>query len=98
MDYVPMTWNGGFDENKIRQYFTDHPGAKYLLGFNEPNFKAQANMTPKQAAEIWPRLEKIAEDFDLELVGPALNYSPDALIKIQQLGTMNFLRHIQMRV
>lgn len=78
MDYVPMTWNGGFDENKIRQYFTDHPGAKYLLGFNEPNFKAQANMTPKQAAEIWPRLEKIAEDFDLELVGPALNYSPDA--------------------
>ena len=47
---------------------------KYLLGFNEPNFKNQANMTPAQAVEVWPRLEAIAEEFGLGLVGLAVNY------------------------
>ncbi len=78
MEFVPMAWNGNFDEQKLRDYLNSHSGVKYILGFNEPNFKKQANMTPTQAAEIWPTLEKIADDFNLEIVGPALNYSPDA--------------------
>lgn len=81
IDFVPMAWNGNFDEQKLREYLDSHPGVKYLLGFNEPNFKKQANMTPAQAVEIWPKLEKIASDFNLEIVGPALNYSPDAPYK-----------------
>ena len=32
-------------------------GSKYLLGFNEPNFKAQANLTPQAAANAWPALQ-----------------------------------------
>lgn len=78
MEFVPMAWNGNFNEANLRTYLTENPGVKYLLGFNEPNFKAQANMTPQEAADVWPRLEVIAEEFDLKLVGPALNYSPDA--------------------
>lgn len=78
MEFVPMIWGGNFNEEGLRTYLTEHPGVKYLLGFNEPNFKAQANMTPEVAAEIWPKVEAIAEDFNLKLVGPALNYSPDA--------------------
>lgn len=78
MEFVPMIWGGTFNEEGLRTYLTEHPGVKYLLGFNEPNFKAQANMTPQVAAEIWPKVEAIAKDFDLKLVGPALNYSPDA--------------------
>ncbi|WP_321436214.1 glycosyl hydrolase [uncultured Bacteroides sp.] len=81
MDFVPMAWNGNFDEQKLRDYLSSHPGVKYILGFNEPNFKKQANMTPEQAVEIWPKLERIATDFNLEIVGPALNYSPDAPYK-----------------
>lgn len=78
MDFLPMAWNGNYNETAIRNYLKNHPNIKYLLGFNEPNFKAQANMTPIQAAAEWKKLEKIADDLGLELVGPAVNYSPDA--------------------
>lgn len=75
MEYVPMCWNGGFNETTLRNYLNAHPGVKYLLGFNEPNFSSQANMTPQKAAEAWPKLEKIADDYGLQLVAPALNFS-----------------------
>ena len=79
MEFVPMAWNGNFNESALRSFYTEHPDAKYLLGFNEPNFRAQANMTPQQAAALWPRLEAIADEFGLKLVAPALNY-PDGAI------------------
>ncbi|MCW3804498.1 glycosyl hydrolase [Plebeiibacterium marinum] len=79
LDYAPMTWGGNFDETTLRNFLTTHPNVKYLLGFNEPNFLSQSNLTPSQVADLWPTLEQIAEDFDLELVGPALNYSGDAV-------------------
>lgn len=79
MEYVPMVWNGNFSETAIRDSLEKYPGTKYLLGFNEPNFKSQANMTPTQAAELWPVLEGIAADYNLKLVSPALNF-PDGPI------------------
>lgn len=75
MEFVPMCWNANFDEAELRRWLTDNPGVRYLLGFNEPNFSAQANMTPAQAVQAWPRLEKIAADFGLKLVAPALNFT-----------------------
>ncbi len=75
IEFVPMCWNGGFNETTLRNYLTTHPGVKYLLGFNEPNFSSQSNMTPQQAADKWPKLEQIAADFNLQLVAPALNFS-----------------------
>lgn len=75
-DFVPMAWGNNFDENRLRNYLNSHPNVKYLLGFNEPNFVEQANMTPAQAAAAWPRLEAIARDYNLKIVGPAVNYSP----------------------
>ncbi len=75
-DFVPMVWDERFDENRLRQFLSTHPDVKYLLGFNEPNFVEQANLTPAQVAQQWPRLEAIAEEFDLKIVGPAVNYSP----------------------
>ena len=30
----------------------------YVLGFNEPNHKDQANMTPQECADAWPLLEQ----------------------------------------
>ena len=74
MDFVPMAWNGGFNETALREFYASHPNSKYLLGFNEPNFTTQANITPREAAALWPRLENIARDYNLELVGPAVNY------------------------
>jgi len=76
LDFVPMAWNNAYDRTKLRNYLTAHPNVKYILGFNEPNFKAQANMTPTQAAAAWPELEAIADEFGLKIVGPAVNYAP----------------------
>lgn len=75
MDFVPMTWNGSINETALRAFYSSHPNAKYLLGFNEPNFTTQANMKPSVAAAAWPRLEKIAKDFGLKIVAPAVNYA-----------------------
>jgi len=79
MDFVPMAWNGSFNEAGMRAYYASHPDAKYLLGFNEPNFMSQASMKPSEAAAAWPKLEKIAKDFGLKIVGPAVNYSGDGV-------------------
>lgn len=75
-EFVPMAWNGNFNETALRTYLSNHPEVEYLLGFNEPNFLEQANLTPQQAADLWPRLEAIADDYNLKLVAPAVNYSP----------------------
>lgn len=77
MEFVPMCWNGNYDADKIRQYVASHPETKYLLGFNEPNFVKQANMTPAEAASFWPGVQALAKELNLQLVAPALNYSPD---------------------
>lgn len=76
-DFVPMTWNASYDADKIREYVREHPGCRYLLGFNEPNFTNQANMTPQAAAQKWPEVQALAKELGLELVAPAMNYSPN---------------------
>lgn len=77
LEYVPMTWNGAYNAEKIREYVKEHPETKYLLGFNEPNFSNQANMTPQAAAEAWPAVKALADELGLKLVAPAMNYSPN---------------------
>jgi hypothetical protein len=53
-------------------------GSRYLLCGNEPNFYEQASMTPVQMASMWKYCEKVAEERDLELVSPAVNFcGPD---------------------
>ena len=74
MEFVPMAWNGGFNEQAMRTYLSTHPDVKYVLGWNEPNFIDQANMTPSQAAAEWPRLEAIADEYNLKIVSPAMNF------------------------
>jgi hypothetical protein len=77
VDFVPMAWNA-INQTTARALLTANPQIKYILGFNEPNFKDQANLTPTVAAARWAALEQIADEFNLTIVGPALNYSPDA--------------------
>jgi len=73
-EFIPMTWNGDFNEEVLRSFLTNHPETKYLLAFNEPNFLEQADMTPSEVVALWPTLEKIADDFNLEIVSPAVNF------------------------
>lgn len=74
MDYCPMCWNGNYNADKIRAFVAAHPKTKYLLGFNEPNLTDQANMTPSQAAALWPPVVALAKELNLKLVSPAMNY------------------------
>lgn len=73
VDFTPMAWNN-VGISGVNSWADKDSTIKYLLGFNEPNFKEQANMTPTQAAKAWPALQKIAQKHDLKIVGPAVNY------------------------
>jgi hypothetical protein len=76
LEFTPMRWGATGDYNRaaLVSYLTAHPEVDYLLGFNEPNFKEQANLTPSQAAALWPEIESVANQFNLKIVGPALNF------------------------
>lgn len=72
VEYVPMIWGGNFNvQNVIAAIPAD---ATTLLGFNEPNFGSQANLSAAQAAARWPDVESVADALDLLLVSPAVNY------------------------
>lgn len=73
MDFTPMAWNGE-GISGLEAFLPMDSKIRYILGFNEPNFQAQANMTPTQAAAAWGPLEDIADLHDLPLVSPAVNY------------------------
>jgi hypothetical protein len=68
IEFAPMIWGGGALNGPIPA------GSRYVLGFNEPNFKSQANLTPQQAAADWPRVESLAKAAGIPLVSPAVNY------------------------
>lgn len=72
--YLPMAWNGSFDEARIKASIEAFPECKYLLAFNEPNLTDQCNLTPRQAADEWPRLMDLANRLNLKVVSPAMNY------------------------
>jgi hypothetical protein len=74
MDFYPMLWGSGDDAAAIESYLRAHPRIKYLLALNEPNITAEANLTPEQAAELWPRIEEIAQRTGVEIVGPAMTW------------------------
>ena len=74
MDFCPMCWNGNYSADRIRSFVAAHPNTKYLLAFNEPNLTDQANMTPSQAAALWPPVVALAKELNLKLISPAMNY------------------------
>ncbi|MFJ9628139.1 glycosyl hydrolase [Streptomyces sp. NPDC101175] len=72
VDYVPMIWGPGSVTDAELGAATQG-GTKELLGFNEPDNGGQANMTPEQALDLWPRLEATG----LRLGAPAVAANAD---------------------
>jgi hypothetical protein len=62
--FVPMAWG------KSSSSQTPYANATTLLGFNEPNV-SQSNMSPAQAAALWPQLEAMATQYGFQLGSPA---------------------------
>src|SRR6185369_8588672 len=72
VEYAPMIWGAKSDRSAAKTAIADD--ARVLLGFNEPNFGSQANLSAQAAAELWPELEAIAYAKNLRLVSPAVNF------------------------
>jgi hypothetical protein len=73
VEFVPMTW--GKINNPDAFITTIKPGAKYLLAFNEPNFNDGSRLTPQEAVDAWPNIEKIAAAKGLEIVSASPAYN-----------------------
>lgn len=72
VEFVPMVWGGQFDVQQVIQQIPQ--GSRTLLGFNEPNFYSQSNMSAATAAANWPRIEEIADALGLSIASPAVNF------------------------
>jgi RNA polymerase sigma factor (sigma-70 family) len=70
-DFVPMIW--GADSVTPQALAEAKAAGPYLLGFNEPDFDSQANMSVEQALDLWPRLESTGS----VLGSPAVAYGGD---------------------
>jgi hypothetical protein len=73
VEFVPMAW--GKINNTDAFIATIKPGAKYLLAFNEPNFNDGSRLTPQEAVDAWPNIEKIADAKNLEIVSASPAYN-----------------------
>jgi len=68
IEFIPMQWGGGGIADLSQTIFGN---SKHLLTFNEPNFHAQSNVLPSQAAALWPQLEKISAAHGMKLSSPS---------------------------
>jgi hypothetical protein len=68
IEFVPMVWGSASLGKAIPA------GSAFLLGFNEPNFQAQSNLTPQQAAADWPMVEAQASATGALIASPAMNF------------------------
>jgi hypothetical protein len=92
LDWVPMIWGSGSITPAVLDSLrrARRSGeAQDLLGFNEPDSGSQANMTPAQAAALWPKLESTG----LRLGSPAPAVPTDGwLAKFMKLARQRHLR------
>ena len=72
VEYVPMRWGNNYSIDEVAANMPSDATA--LLGFNEPNFYSQANLSATAAAAMWPELETLAAPRGLKLVSPAVNF------------------------
>jgi hypothetical protein len=68
IEFVPMLWGSGSVNTPLPS------GSDYVLTFNEPNFKVQSNLTPQQAAGLWPSVEARAHATGAAIIAPAVNF------------------------
>jgi hypothetical protein len=92
IQWVPMVWGGGSVTSSVIAALTTvrrSGRAADLLGFNEPDSASQSNMSPGQAAALWPQLERTG----LRLGSPAPAVPTDGwLARFMSLARARHLR------
>lgn len=66
VEHVPMVWGGAASNINSIADITDD--SNYILGFNEPDIKSQANMSAARSLAVWPYIEATGK----RTVSPAL--------------------------
>ena len=66
--FEPMIWGAKDARNASGLWLS--PQTTHLLAFNEPNGKDQSNLTPAEAAALWPAVVAVARAHNLSLVAP----------------------------
>ncbi len=73
-EFIPMVWGGGRSPEHLRAALQERVvpriregRVRRVLGFNEPDKEDQANMTYREALELWPLLMELG----VPLVSPA---------------------------
>jgi hypothetical protein len=74
--FEPMVWGA---KDVGQPAFTS--SATHLLTFNEPNNKGQSDLTPQQAAKLWPQVAATAKAAGLQLVAPVPSGADTAWLK-----------------
>jgi hypothetical protein len=70
IEFDPMVWGSQIPAS------ASVDGAPYLLTFNEPDNPQQSNMSPSQAAALWPQIESLAKAKGIPaIVSPAVSSS-----------------------
>ena len=61
VEFAPMKWSGSLSQPDADTLKAEVKKGKvaYLLGYNEPDNKAQANMPVERAVALWPQLEAV---------------------------------------
>jgi hypothetical protein len=67
MQFEPMLWTFNGTVSGMQTH-------GYILVLNEPNLVTQANVTPQQAAQMWPQFEALASQTGANIVGPAMTW------------------------
>ncbi|CAF2963240.1 unnamed protein product [Rotaria sp. Silwood2] len=95
IEFVPMLWstNKGHDGNK---FFNQAKGARFVLGFNEPERGDQANMNPVDAAHAWKQYIEPLRAQGARLGSPAIASTDQGLKWMRQF--MNELDKIGGRI
>jgi len=72
IEFVPMFWDHRAipSEPLSIELQETLQNAEYLLTFNEPEREDQANIPASYAAELWPRILSIANEYNLQVVAP----------------------------
>lgn len=68
--FIPLIHNAGSMAD-LSEAIANAQASGWLMGFNEPNLSWQGNMTPAEAAELWPQIEAQAQATGIKLVSPA---------------------------
>jgi hypothetical protein len=74
VEFIPMRWGNNFPMSTVADGVPSD--ARTILGFNEPNFGSQSDLSAQTAANMWGELESFADSRNptLKLVSPAVNF------------------------